>query len=384
MAEMKKASFENAEKNFRVSDLHDLIDHTVIYDEATGHRYHIELIEEETSQIKQGGVIRNYESMEASVNEVLRVALNAPTPDESIDVILEYLGKYLGGERTYIFERNERREDDNTYEWCAPGVIPQKDVLQNVPPEVCAHWYERFRENKHIVIRDLEDIRYNDPLQYENLKRQDIHSLVVVPLYDDGKVIAFYGVDNPAKDLSFEYTSNMLQIMGHFLVSSLKRRNLVQELRQMSHYDPLTGLGNRFALEEYVEQVDRTKSIGVVYCDISGLKRVNDEQGHLAGDNMIRRAAQCLKDVFANEGLFRIGGDELLVLCPDVKEEVFTEKIRDLRAKEKEHDVVIAIGSVWKNEASESMDRLMTDAERWMYSDKAAYYKQMGMNRRKY
>ena len=74
MAEMKKASFENAEKNFRVSDLHDLIDHTVIYDEATGHRYHIELIEEETSQIKQGGVIRNYESMEASVNEVLRVA----------------------------------------------------------------------------------------------------------------------------------------------------------------------------------------------------------------------------------------------------------------------------------------------------------------------
>ena len=152
----------------------------------------------------------------------------------------------------------------------------------------------------------------------------------------------------------------------------------------MSHYDPLTGLGNRFALEEYVEQVDRTKSIGVVYCDISGLKRVNDEQGHLAGDNMIRRAAQCLKDVFANEGLFRIGGDELLVLCPDVKEEVFTEKIRDLRAKEKEHDVVIAIGSVWKNEASESMDRLMTDAERWMYSDKAAYYKQMGMNRRKY
>lgn len=383
MKDTMKASFENAEKNFRVSDLRDLIDHTVIYDEATGHRYHIELIEEETSQIKQGGVIRNYESMEASVNEVLRVALKAPTPDKSIDVILEYLGKYLGGERTYIFERNERGEDDNTYEWCAPGVVPQKDVLQNVPPEVCAHWYERFRENKHIVIRDLEDIRYNDPLQYENLKRQDIHSLVVVPLYDDGKVVAFYGVDNPAQDLSFEYTSNMLQIMGHFLVSSLKRRDLVRELRRMSYYDPLTGLGNRFALEEDVEKLERSQSIGVIYCDISGLKRVNDEQGHLAGDNMIKRAAQCLKDVFSNEGVYRIGGDELLVLCPNIEKAEFQKATQDLRERMQEKDVTIAIGSIWKEEASENIDQLMTDAERWMYSDKDAYYKQMGMNRRR-
>lgn len=383
MTDTTKASFENAEKNFRVSNLRELVDHMVIYDEATGHRYHMELVEEETSHMKQGGVIRNYESMEASVNEVLRVALKAPTPDQSIDVILEYLGKYLGGERTYIFERNERGEDDNTYEWCASGVIPQKETLQNVPPEVCARWYEQFRENKHIVIRKLEDIQHTDPLQYDILKRQDIHSLVVVPLYDDGKVIAFYGVDNPAHNLSFEYTSNMLQIMGHFLVSSLKRRNLVRELRQMSHCDPLTGLGNRFALEEYVDAINKTESIGVVYCDISGLKRVNDEQGHLAGDELIRKAGKCLEDVFEGNGLFRIGGDELLVLCPNTREEFFQESVEELRNRAKESGVAIAIGYVWKEKASENIDRLMTDAERWMYSDKAAYYKQIGMERRR-
>ena len=42
----------------------------------------------------------------------------------------------------------------------------------------------------------------------------------------------------------------MLQIMGHFLVSSLKRRNLVRELQLMSYSDPLTHLGNRYALDE--------------------------------------------------------------------------------------------------------------------------------------
>ena len=80
----------------------------------------------------------------------------------------------------------------------------------------------------------MEDIRFSDPLQYENLKQQDIHSLVVVPLYDDDRIIGFYGVDNPPVK-SLEYTSNMLQTAAYFIVSSLRRRNLVRELEKRSH-----------------------------------------------------------------------------------------------------------------------------------------------------
>ena len=105
------------------------------------------------------------------------------------------------------FERNERGRDDNTYEWVAEGISREKENLQDIPPEICAHWYRMFQEGKFIVFKDLEEIRESDPLQYENLKRQNIHSLVVVPLYDDGKVIAFYGVDNPPPP-SLEYASN--------------------------------------------------------------------------------------------------------------------------------------------------------------------------------
>ena len=91
-------------------------------------------------------------------------ALLEETPDQSLEVLLEHLGKALNGERTYIFERNETGGDDNTYEWVAHGVQPEKDNLQNVPPEVCAFWYKSFRIGKHIVIKDLEDTRENDPL----------------------------------------------------------------------------------------------------------------------------------------------------------------------------------------------------------------------------
>ena len=183
---------------------------------------------------EQHSGVRSVQDLEAVINEGIRVALLEETPDQSLEVLLKHLGKALSGGRTYIFERNESGGDDNTYEWVADGVEPEKDNLQNVPPEVCASWYRNFSVGRHIVIEDLEDIRETDPLQYENLKRQSIHSLVVVPLYDGDKVIGFYGVDNPPVK-SLEYASNMLQTAAYFIVSSLKRRNLFRELQKRSH-----------------------------------------------------------------------------------------------------------------------------------------------------
>lgn len=178
--------------------------------------------------------IQSVQNLEIVINEGLRVALMEETPDQSLEVLLEHLGKALNGERTYIFEQNESGGDDNTYEWAAEGVKPEKDNLQNVPSDVCASWYRKFGNGRHIVIEDIEDIRETDPLQYENLKRQDIQSLVVVPLYDGKKIIGFYGVDNPPVK-SLEYASNMLHTAAYFIVSSLKRRNLVRELQKRSY-----------------------------------------------------------------------------------------------------------------------------------------------------
>ncbi len=178
--------------------------------------------------------MKNVRNLETVINEGLRVALLEETPDQSLEVLLEHLGKALNGERTYIFEQNETGGDDNTYEWVADGIEPEKENLQNVPPEVCASWYRKFSIGKYIVIQNLEEIRETDPLQYENLKRQNVHSLVVVPLYDGKKTIGFYGVDNPPVK-SMEYASNMLQTAAYFILSSLKRRNLVRELQKRSY-----------------------------------------------------------------------------------------------------------------------------------------------------
>lgn len=350
--------------------------------EEDGKRCRIEIALDVSAQKLQSNTLRACQNLEALANEGLRIALQAPDPDKSIEVILEYLGKALNGERTYIFEQNESGGDDNTYEWVANGVTPEKENLQNLPPEVCANWYRQFGKNKNVIINELEDIREEDPLQYANLKRQNIHSLVVIPLYDDKTIIGFYGVDNPPGG-SLDDAQNMLQIVGHFIVSCLKRRNLLKQLRKMSYYDQLTKFGNRFAMNTYIENMQHDESIGVVYCDITGLKRVNDTKGHEAGDRLILNACASLKRVFGEYGLFRIGGDELLVLCAEIDEKILKKKVEELKKDMVENSVVMAVGVVWKKDGSEGIDSLLTESEKLMYEDKRAYYQTKGIDRRR-
>lgn len=336
-------------------------------------RCRMELAFDNTLHQQQSRMIDSYQKLESLANEGMRVALQAATPDQSLEVILEYLGNALKGERTYIIERNAKGNDDNTYEWVANGVESAKDMLQDLPPEVCANWYHAFRVDKSIMISDVEEIRESSPIQYEILQSQDIHSLVVVPLYYDKKIIGFYGVDNLPKG-ALDYAETMLQIMAHFIVSSIRRRELLSQLANMSYRDRLTQLGNRFAMDEYAARVCADESIGVVYCDITGLKRINDSKGHEAGDRLILRACDCLREEFGEYGLFRTGGDELLALCPGISKEALDEKVKALKSCMPRHDVIMAVGAVWRTDSRDGIDRLLSEADRLMYEDKAAYY----------
>lgn len=350
---------------------------TIINEE--GKKYRMELAVDAGKQEQWNGMM----NLEAKINEGLSVALQQDTPSQTLEVLLEYLGKALNGERTYIFERNESGCDDNTYEWVANGITSEKDNLQNLPAKICANWYRNFRVGKHIVIKKLEDIRVSDPLQYENLKRQNIRSLIVVPLYNEGEIIGFYGIDNPP-ERSLDYASDMLQIMAHFIISSLKQRDLIRKLEEMSYHDQLTQIGNRHAMNEYIDNLQNEQSLGIVYCDITGLKQVNDQNGHASGDKLIVDACECLQKSFGEYGLFRIGGDELLAICAKIEESALWQGVEQLKKNLQDKSVHMAVGGIWEKDSYTGVDRLIAKAEKKMYKDKAAYYKKYGIDRRHY
>ena len=124
--------------------------------------------------------------------------------------------------------------------------------------------------------------------------------------------------------------------------------------------------------------------MGIVYCDVTGLKKVNDTQGHEMGDRLLKTACESLRRVFDGYGLFRIGGDEFLAAANGVTREELSEHVRLLKEDMKVHGVNMAVGEVWTDKAPRNQDALLTEAERLMYRDKADYYKRTGIDRRKY
>lgn len=340
--------------------------------EADGKRYRFELGVNIGSWSR---LEKEYDANEIMINEGLRIALSAPTPEKSIEVLMEYIGQFFESERAYIFEETDNGTCSNTYEWCAGGVVPQKDNLQDVPIEVLSLWYKRFLNGKSVIVGNLESIREKDPDVYEYLAPQNIKSLVVSPLVSEKKIIGFYGVDNPPEKYLY-HTTNMLQILGYFLVSILRRRNLVRRLEELCFLDQLTGIGNRHAMNEAVSKVVAEKSIGLLFCDVMGLKRENDSKGHGAGDALLMRASECLRRAFDGYALFRVGGDEFLVLCEGISEEELQERVEAVKADMRSSDALMALGMVWRRDGKENIDNLIAEADNRMYADKMGWYAQ--------
>jgi diguanylate cyclase (GGDEF)-like protein len=347
-----------------------------VFTEEDSRRYRMELAIDELAGEFQHEKIRNHLDIEEIINQGLRLSLSTISPNESIRVLLEYVGKSLMCERIYIFE--EKRLDDetfydNTYEWCEEGVIPQKDNLQNIPDEDVAIWLEHFNRNENVIIADIEELKTSDPDLYRYLKPQDIRSIVVSPLIYSEKIIGFFGVDNPPESFMVNI-STLFMIMGHFIVALLRRRDLFERLEKLSFYDELTGVGNRHLMADYVADMEPEKSVGVVYCDVTGLKRINDTQGHAAGDALLVRACRCLKGTFSRFKLFRLGGDEFLVLCSGIGEDELAEKVEQLKQSMSDYDVLMAVGSIWSPNGAADMDGLLAEADERMYEAKRKYY----------
>ena len=162
---------------------------------------------------------------ELVINEALRSALNYHTPDEQINEFIRFFGRHIGSDRIYIFEDcKERHGTDNTYEWCAQGVVPEIGRLQNVNMDIIKWWYDTFSKGESIIITDIEDIKEEHRMSYDMLKAQNVRNVVACPLRYKDEISGFFGVDNPPKS-DYKGLTTFLDMIGTLLISFLKLRN---------------------------------------------------------------------------------------------------------------------------------------------------------------
>ncbi|MBR6228348.1 MAG: sensor domain-containing diguanylate cyclase [Eubacterium sp.] len=317
------------------------------------------------------------------VNNLLKYSLSGKSPDVIINQMLRYLGEESGADRTYIFEDKLNGSFANTYEWCREGVSPEKENLQSVPLEgAVQYWYQEFRERGYVYIEDIEAYKKTNEKMYYILKPQRINCLIACPLEKESGYVGFFGVDNPPSETRKDL-QKIVRLLGFFLVAIMRTRDKQEQLIRYSYVDSLTGLQNRRSLEEMQEKVEKeSESYGLLMCDINGLKRMNDEKGHEAGDEMIISVAESLKRVFGDRRVFRMGGDEFLVVREGGTSDQFSLAVTEVRRMIESDGNTVSMGMAFSTEGGD-FDELKNLADGRMYEDKKRFYEQSGEDRRR-
>lgn len=166
----------------------------------------------------------------------------------------------------------------------------------------------------------------------------------------------------------------------------LDQNNLLKrekEIYQMAYQDGLTGLGNRASYTEKLNDMERNRSnfrsIAFLEIDINNFKMVNDTLGHHIGDHVLIAAAAALNATFSNynASIFRMGGDEFLVLLLDISEEKIQQLISQLRIRfqeeQKELGTFVSMAAGYEIVSADDERLLETayiDADKKMYIDK--------------
>ena len=167
----------------------------------------------------------------------------------------------------------------------------------------------------------------------------------------------------------------------------LQKRQIAEQhdvIAQMYVEDLSTGLYNRNRYNQVCDSLSGKDcgSLGIAYFDLNGLKKINDLQGHQAGDALIRRTAECLLQAFGKKA-YRIGGDEFIVIDRESGRETFHACVENaLRAMEESH-ISISCGISWRAERG-NIDEQINEADKKMYLAKRDFYACKEHDRRHY
>lgn len=157
-----------------------------------------------------------------------------------------------------------------------------------------------------------------------------------------------------------------------------ERKQKEAEIQYLNCYDPLTGLHNRRCFEENRTRLDTPDNLplSVIFADINGLKMTNDIFGHSAGDKLIKKSSEILRQVCREEDIVaRVGGDEFIILLPETigeDAEIILARIKSGFADAYLEAIKcsISLGLDTKQRPDQSLDEIVANAENAMYKDK--------------
>ena len=199
-------------------------------------------------------------------------------------------------------------------------------------------WLDTMAGSYCLVIRDAHDmefIRERNPRWYQALQQDGVERLVLFPLMLHNRLLGYIMAINFDTD-NTQHIRDTLELTTFFIASEIANNQFIDRLKAMNETDLLTGVMNRNAMNARVSALEGNaqaspRGMGVVFADMNGLKYVNDHQGHMAGDMLLKNAAIILQSTFVGDEIYRVGGDEFLILLRDTDEADMCRKIAETK-----------------------------------------------------
>lgn len=320
--------------------------------------------------------LKNMLDVQTLITNCVRMLYAVDDLDQTINAVLTQIGEFLVSDRAYVFEIKDELMN-NTHEWTAPGISPQLEKLQQLDLSLISDWLPFFEKNDCIIIDDVEQLQKTNPAAYATLHAQEITSLIAAPIFLDNKLAGYIGIDNYDSE-KIKNSSYLLLSMSIFLSYAIRHRNHVDMLHRLSYHDLLTNALNRNAFMDVLSQFrpGQYASAGIIYIDINGMKEINDFYGHHQGDKILITTVAKVFNLFKPDELFRIGGDEFVIITYDLTETDFYEKfnlLRNIFCEKTNLPFSIATGSCWVKSPSD-LNSLLQQADSAMYTDKKKFY----------
>ena len=336
-----------------------------------GQQYRMTVAAEVGDQPAAGSVFLQYDAL---VNDCLLESHATQDPEQSIRIMLRFLGVQLSCRRVDVYERLSNGELTRSYGWAmqendaAPAAISETGMWERYAALCCS---------QPLLVSDIAELRRAAPSLAQFLELQDEQPLILIPLVRHGAGIGLLRLDVSGTSSPINITG-IARLLSHFIVSAIAQRDMMRRLRHLSYHDQLTGAQNRYALEQHLNTIPPEQPVGLVMCDVIGLKQINDIQGHASGDRLIHRVYDSLASIFAPEDIYRMGGDEFLVVCRAENEgqlEILTDL---LRRQLRTNNCGLSIGTAWAGAGEKNFRALIKQADDRMYREKQSFYEQSG------
>ncbi len=301
---------------------------------------------------------------ERFTNRALQYALSSDSPDESIRLMLEYMGKELKCKRAIVFEDMHNGRFAGKYGWLDQSLGNRSIDLLYLPYRGFVEEVLRsYSENgNRFLISDMEEYRDVDQNIYNLLRSYNADSAVVNPLEVDGDVTGLLVLLDLPANLIEEATS-VAALTSYFLSQLILRRDDQKRMRTYTYNDSLSGAGNRRAYEEFVKNgLDMASPFGYISCEICDLDKISEEESLEAGDKKVIDTVEMLSDIFGKENVYRMVGSRFAAFGFETDETYFCDDVAKFEKKAAEAGISVNVGYVYCQNGTTDMQRVIRTA----------------------